>query len=804
VESHFDREGASRRYIDAIEFESGIVIEVGPARFDDINVLSQVVTAGDDELHGTANADILDGKAGNDVIYGKDGNDIIFGGAGDDKLYGDGGNDVLFGDHGNDTLYGGDGDDYLSGGAGHDRLYGDAGDDILHGGAGDDYLSGGVGSDQYFFGMGDGLDVIDDRGSAADFDVVVFGPGILSQDVKAQRIGNDLHLIVREDEDEILVKDHFSRAGNRIAEVQFSDSGSESSVLTAADLDVIVATATDGADELHGDAQANVMYGLAGDDLLFGYGGNDTLYGGDGNDRLLGGDGDDVLYGEDGDDILEGGNGNDTLIGGLGNDLLIGGAGSDTYVVAADGSHDVIVEYDATGKDIDRVLFEEGITSEHLSFRRTTNDIVIDINKDGVLTTVTIQNGFINARNRVDYLEFSDGSTIDIDTVMANSAVWVGTAASETAYGHDGADTMDGGAGNDTLYGRAGNDILRGGDGNDSLYGEAGDDILHGDAGNDRLYGDAGDDILDGGAGNDRLYGGAGNDTYLFGKGDGQDIIYNDDASDRNNAESHDRLVFKEGVALEEVRTTRSGNNLVLSIAGTSDHVTVNNWFATGTASNKLQSIEFADGRSLDLAQVEIDVRTIHGTDGVNTLQGAETDDVLYGYGGNDTLRGGGGNDVLYGGEGNDYLYGDAGDDILIGGAGNDFLQGGAGSDTYIFGSNSGVDTINNYDTDSLSVDIARFDDAAIEDLWFSRTGNHLRITVAGTDDSVTVNNWYSGSNYQLDRIEVGSSVLLDTQVDQLVSAMSSFAVPSGAGNVIPSEVKDALHPVLAETWQTA
>src|SRR5690606_1691877 len=107
-------------------------------------------------------------------------------------------------------------------------------------------------------------------------------------------------------------------------------------------------------------------------------------------------------------------------------------------------------------------------------------------------------------------------------------------------------------------------------------------------------YGDAGNDMLDGGAGNDRLYGGAGNDTYLFGLGDGADTIYNEDTADRSNPDSHDRLVFKSGVALEDVSYVRSGNNLVLSITGTSDSVTVSNWFAMGAGNHKLQSIEFA------------------------------------------------------------------------------------------------------------------------------------------------------------------------------------------------------------------
>ena len=63
--------------------------------------------------------------------------------------------------------------------------------------------------------------------------------------------------------------------------------------------------------------------------------------------------------------------------------------------------------------------------------------------------------------------------------------------------------------------------------------------------------------------------------------------------------------------------------------------------------------------------------------------------------------------------------------------------------------------------------------------IWvFSQSGNDLEITVAGTDDLVTISNWYRGDNFQLDQIETGSSTLLNSQVDQLVSSMASFDVP--------------------------
>jgi Ca2+-binding RTX toxin-like protein len=265
---------------------------------------------------------------------------------------------------------------------------------------------------------------------------------------------------------------------------------------------------------------------------------------------------------------------------------------------------------------------------------------------------------------------------------------------------------------------------------------------LEGGSGNDVLWSNAGNDVLFGDAGDDALDGGSGNDE-LYG-GSGQDHLYG-----------------------------RTGNDQLIGGEG-------NDWLSGGTGND-----------------------TLNGGRGKDTLMGGIGNDQLVGGGGNDRLSGGTGNDTLNGGRGKDILRGGTGNDQLIGGTGNDYLTGGAGSDIYVFDSASGVDSISNYDASPDSIDIARFDDVSFEDLWFSRTGNNLQITVAGTDTQVKVSNWYSSDVYQLDSIETGSSALLNNQLDQLINAMAAFDVPTGAGNVVPQDVKDQLQPVLADTWQT-
>ncbi|MCC3525125.1 MULTISPECIES: DUF4347 domain-containing protein [unclassified Microcoleus] len=97
----------------------------------------------------------------------------------------------------------------------------------------------------------------------------------------------------------------------------------------------------------------------------------------------------------------------------------------------------------------------------------------------------------------------------------------------------------------------------------------------------------------------------------------------------------------------------------------------------------------------------------INGRQGNDLLDGGLGDDTLYGGKGSDTLLGASGNDVLFGGrgadilngdDGNDILFGGKGDDLLTGGLGNDTLTGGKGVDKFLISTNSGTDTITDFE----------------------------------------------------------------------------------------------------------
>jgi len=196
--------------------------------------------------------------------------------------------------------------------------------------------------------------------------------------------------------------------------------------------------------------------------------------------------------------------------------------------------------------------------------------------------------------------------------------------------------------------------------------------------------------------------------------------------------------------------------------------------------------------------------KILTGTSGNDAIYGFNTlNDAINGNGGSDFLYGKGGNDTIYGGAGDDFLYGEAGDDILDGGTGIDRITGGAGNDTYRFGTGYGQDKVYNSDAScTTSSGALEITDTGKDNLWFSKSGSNLVVTIAGTTDQFTVSEWYAGASYQLDNVAAGGCRLQNTMVDQLVNAMASYSVPYGAGNTIPQVVQDALAPVLTATWQ--
>jgi Ca2+-binding RTX toxin-like protein len=606
---------------------------------------------------------------------------------------------------------------------------------------------------------------------------------------------------------------------------------------------------SDRADLFVGDAVANQFAGGHANDTLDGGAGADVLYGNHGSDILLGGEGNDQLYAAGyygGGDV----GAVDLLDGGAGNDHLGGGRGSQTYLFGRGDGQDTINNdvdswnggSDATVGKQDVLQFKAGVAANEVTLNRSGNDLIVKIN--GGTDQVMVQNFFVNdgldPRGwALDAIRFDDGTNWTLADIKAK--VLQGTAGNDTLTGYATADLIEGLDGSDTLYGREGNDSLSGGLGNDSLQGDGGNDRLDGGADADTLYGGAGDDVLVGGSGNDTLnggtfsaywgtYSGAGNDTYVFNRGDGHDTIYDNDTTTGNL----DQLVFGSGIAPSDLRLSRSSNqSLVLKLNGGTDQVTINGYFINDASSGwPIEEIRFEDDPATVWRVADVKRMALTGTSGNDTLLGYASDDTLLGHEGNDSLsgeagndhldggagadalKGGAGNDSLSGGADADNLQGGAGDDTLHGGAGNDLLIGGThdaywntyagpGNDTYLFNRGDGQDTIRDSDATAGNADVLQFGEGITEeDLWFSRSGNDLRVDVLGGGGQVLVADWYASANNRIEQMQLSEGqALLFNQVDSLVNAMAAFAPPAPGQTTLTPEQQASLAPVIAAAW---
>lgn len=661
-----------------------------------------------DLLYGTSGDDLFLITAGADTIYGGDGFDtIVLTGAtagvrvnlsvpqqntliaagqvyvSIEGIIGSSFSDTLTGNAADNRIEGLDGNDRLSGGAGDDSLFGGNGNDTLLGGLGADLLDGGAGRDRVSY-----------REATAGLTVDLANPA-----ANTGEAAGDIYVSIEDLE------------------------------------------ATERADIVFGDAQANGLHGLAGNDRLDGRAGNDSLYGGDGNDTLIGGEGADRLEGGNGFDfasyetataavridlatpslnqgdakgdtflaiegfiltgfsdsfsgsgaaeLVYGGAGNDTLSGMGGADLLFGGAGNDS-LYGGDGDDTLF-----GGLGADRL--EGGAGLDLASYAEATAGVVAD------LTTPSLNAG-----------EAQGDVFVSIEDLE-------GSAFNDTLAGDSGTNRLYGGAGNDSLSGRAGNDILYGGDGDDTLMGGSGADLLYGGdgfdiasyadataavrvdledpslrsgfavgdqffgiegliggSGSDTLMGDAQANLIYGGSGNDVLDGRAGLDT-LYG-GAGNDTIFGGDGDDLlDGGPGNDRM---EGGAGNDSLFGGDGGDLLHGGDG-------DDMLDGGLGNDTLYG-----GLGNDLLDGGAGNDRMQGGSGSDTIFGGAGNDLLYGDDDNDTLEGGLGNDTLYGGAGEDWLDGGTGADRMLGGLGDDVYIVDSAGDVVVEAAGAGIDTV--------------------------------------------------------------------------------------------------------------
>ncbi|MEX5282167.1 MAG: hypothetical protein NW700_11475 [Nitrospiraceae bacterium] len=759
----------------------------------------------------------------------------------------------LVGTSDDDTITGTNVVDRIVGLEGDDVLQGRAGNDVLTGGAGNDTLRGGTGDDRYIFNLGDGVDTIEDMAVSGEGNRIQFGAGIALADLTLVQGQNTLTIQVGTGGDAIHLT-NFDPTGVNGSLVVETLVFADNSEVSLASLLTPTITGTEGDDVLYGTNDAEIIDALGGNDYAEGRGGNDQVIGGDGhdqlfgnsgNDTLMGGAGNDRLYGEyaydigdtPGNDVLDGGTGDDYLQGDAGNDTLLGGEGNDGL---AGGDGDDVLTGGA-GND----SLNGGAGADSLDGGEGDDVLTIDS------ADTSVGGG---AGRDVLFVQGAGGVTVDLSTfeevyggagndVFTNStpattaALYVegrggndqitGGDSPDQLFGNSGDDALIGGAGNDRLYGEyaydigdtPGHDVLDGGDGDDYLQGDAGNDTLLGGAGNDGLVGGDGADTIIGGAGNDTLVGGAGADA--LDAGDGDDILHVDSADTSILAGAGADTLWVQGTTGV---TLDIGVASVETVYGsTGDEVFTNGTPATTAAL-------YVEGRGGNDTIVGGDaVDWLDGGEGNDNLTGNGGNDRLYGYAGHDTLSGGlgadylngdvgndtltggegddgldagDGDDTLAGGAGNDTLVGGAGADTLTGGADNDSLSGGAGNDLYQFNRTDGQDLLQ--DTEGASDSLLFGSNINPLDLVLSRQADDLRLSIHGTSDQMTIQNWYVNSANQVETLQAGNGqTLVNSQVDQLIQAMAAFTQQTGLtwDQAIDQRPQDVQN-ILAANWQ--
>jgi Ca2+-binding RTX toxin-like protein len=282
---------------------------------------------------------------------------------------------------------------------------------------------------------------------------------------------------------------------------------------------------------------------------------------------------------------------------------------------------------------------------------------------------------------------------------------------------------LDGGAGDDSLFGSTGSDWLVGGDGDgvDTLNGGAGGDILNSGAGNEGLTTE----------GLVRIQGGAGSDQYVFNRGDGVDIYFDDATGgtpgatgdsisvaakartagtlaknwagggdflvDGSTRGGDDAIAFGVGITMADILLERSGAigfetmDLIIKIQRPDgswqpgdDQITIKDWFE-GT--RRIEWLRFTNGEEIRIGDFTSFQKgtagndVIVGTNGNDFQYGGDGDDKLFGLSGNDWQVGGKGDDLVSGNDDNDYELGGDDNDVVLGGFGNDTVSGDAGND---------------------------------------------------------------------------------------------------------------------------
>ena len=151
--------------------------------------------------------------------------------------------------------------------------------------------------------------------------------------------------------------------------------------------------------------------------------------------------------------------------------------------------------------------------------------------------------------------------------------------------------------------------------------------------GNDEITGTAGPDVMRGGKGDDHLAGGTGVDTYVYARGDGDDIVDDGLVFENNNLVLH-------GITVSEMKIAFVGYDVVVSFAdsttGAGDAGSIRFRADDYWHAHALGTITFDDGTVLNAAQWasigQDNANVFHAGDGDRIVDVRFSDTAVHGF----------------------------------------------------------------------------------------------------------------------------------------------------------------------------
>ncbi|WP_459203872.1 calcium-binding protein [Ralstonia pseudosolanacearum] len=550
-----------------------------------VNILRADAAYGDVILQGGPGSDtfVLNAVAGSrdvaqlgdgrNVVYGQDGNDEVDLGAGDNIVnLGNGSNRIGWtrsanAGNGNNAIYLGDGQNTV--------WLGD-GDNVLGVGTGLDQIHVGNGNNTLYAGHGSSNDTI--QGGDGDNTVTV-GDG-----ANTVSVGNGKNKI-------------WGGNGNNQVDVRDGNDtiglGSGNNIVTT------------------GNGASSVSVGDGMNQIGLGDGAN-TVNAGAGANIIRGGNGDNAVYVGNGGNHVEFGGGNNTVGLGTGNNTVVLGGGSNTvYAGHGTGSNTI-----SAGDGANTVTVADGTNYINAG---NGADHVYGGNGDN---TISLGNG-------VDTVNLGDGANT-IRIWDGDSAVYVGNGNNQIRLGlgndvvsaGNGNNTLTTGDGNSNIWMGAGNNQIQVGNGNNTIGigGVAGstNTIQAGD-GNNTIAVAAGTNDIRVGKGTDRLQTGNGVNTIHLGSGQ----------ATLTNYGGQDTVTFASSVQDDQLWFTQDGNDLLVTVDGTSSNLRLTDWFNGATHA----TLVAGDGHQLVDSQVASLVQAMSQFSppavGQTTLSQAQQDSLM-------------------------------------------------------------------------------------------------------------------------------------------------------------------------------